>query len=169
MLKELLVEEMRDILHAENQLVKALPKMIRAAHTPPLKSALENHLRETQGQVERLQEAFELLGEKAKGKPCKGMQGLIEEGQEVIKDGKEQEEAIADLALIGAGQRVEHYEISAYGTARTMAEQLGLSKVAKLLSQSLSEEEKADQTLTKIALPLLKTANQLNQEEMATR
>ena len=159
MLKELLIDELQDIYHAEGQLVKALPKMAKAANSSELKEAFQNHLTETQGRVRRLNQAFELLGEKAKGKVCKGMQGLVEEGQEAITDGKEKEDPIADLALIGAAQRVEHYEISAYGTARTIAEQLGQDEVVQLLEQTLEEEKNADETLSKIAGPLLEESN----------
>jgi len=154
MLKELLVDELQDIYHAERQLVKALPKMAKAANAPELREAFQNHLVETQGQVERLNQAFELLGEKAKGKVCKGMLGLVEEGQETITDGKAKENSIADLALIGAAQRVEHYEIAAYGNARTIAEQLGQDEVVQLLEETLKEEKTADDLLTKISRPL---------------
>jgi len=164
-LKEVLVEEMQDLLHAENQLVKALPKMTRAAKSPDLKSAFERHTEETRGHVERLQQAFELLGVKAKAKPCKGMQGLVEEGQEKISEGKEKEAAAADLGLVAAAQKVEHYEISGYGTIRTIAEQLGENKVAKLFAQTLSEEEKTDKLLTKLSPPLLEAAAEQVEEE----
>jgi len=164
-LKELLVEELQDLLHAEGQLVKALPKMARAAKSGELKSAFTTHLEETKGQVERLKQVFELLGEKAKAKPCKGMQGLIEEGQEKITDGKEKEDVVADLGLVAAAQKVEHYEISGYGTARAIAEQLGETKVAKLLAQTLSEEEKTDKLLTQLSPPLLEQAAEEPEEE----
>src|SRR5580698_8006555 len=114
-LKELLVEQLQDLLHAETQLTGALPKMAKAAHHPRLKEAFEKHLVQTQGHVERLREDFEMLGEKAEPKPCKAMMGLIEEGQETIDEGAEREPLTADLSLIAAAQRVEHYEISAYG------------------------------------------------------
>ena len=165
LLQELLTEELKDLLHAENQLVKALPKMAKAAKDPDLKSAFEDHLEETKGHVERLKQAFEMLEEKPRAKPCKGMAGLIEEGQEVITEGKEMEEAPADLALIGAAQRVEHYEIAAYGTARAIAEQMERQDIVKLLSQTLAEEEKADKLLTQIAQPLLETAQQGGEEQ----
>jgi Mn-containing catalase len=164
-LQELLIEEMKDLLHAEGQLVKALPKMARAAHEPKLKQAFQSHLEETKGHVERLKQAFELLGAKARAKPCKGMQGLVEEGQEQITEGKEKEDAVADLMIVGAAQKVEHYEISGYGTCRTLAEQLGQSKVAKLLQQTLQEEEKADKLLTQLSPPLLAEAAQQPEEE----
>src|ERR1700681_4423850 len=134
MLQDVLIDEMQDLLHAENQLVKALPKMAKAANSDELGNAFKDHLEQTKGHVERLKQVFELLGVKAKAKPCKGMAGLLEEGQEVITDGKEMEEAPADLALIGAAQRVEHYEIAAYGTARAIAEQMERRDIVKLLS-----------------------------------
>src|SRR5687767_168265 len=155
MIEELLVEQLRDLVNAEGQLVKALPKMVKAARSEGLKLALENHLEETKAQVERLKEAFDLVGVPAKGKPCKGMQGLLEEGDEVIADGQEMDDAGADLALIAAAQKVEHYEISAYGTARTMAGQIGLPAVADLLCKSLAEEEVADNLLSQLARELM--------------
>ncbi|MBV8070319.1 MAG: ferritin-like domain-containing protein [Acidobacteriaceae bacterium] len=157
-LQEVLVEEMRDLLHAEAQLVKALPKMAKAARDPKLKQAFQKHTEETKGHVERLKQAFELLGEKPKAKPCRAMLGLVEEGQEQMEEGKEKEDVAADLTLVTAAQKVEHYEIAGYGTVRTMAEQLGLSKVARLLSQTLAEEEKTDKLLTQLSAPLLESA-----------
>jgi Uncharacterized protein conserved in bacteria len=157
-LKELLVEELQDLLNAENQIVGALPKMADAANDSTLKMAFEKHLIQTQGQVERLKSALELLGEGADSKLCKGMKGLLEEGQETIEDGEDQDELAADLALIAAAQKVEHYEISGYGTARCLAKQLGEREVAKLLSQTLGEEEAADFLLTEITKPLLQQA-----------
>ena len=154
-IEELLVEQLRDLLNAEGQLVKAIPKMVKAASAESLKFAFENHLEETKQQVERLKEVFALLGVPAKGKPCKGMAGLLEEGEEVIEEGKEKEDAAADLGLIAAAQKVEHYEISAYGTARTMAGQAGLPAVAELLNKSLAEEEVADNLMTQIARELM--------------
>ena len=155
MIEQLLVEQLRDLLNAEGQLVKALPKMVNAARGESLRFALEHHLEETKEQVERLKEVFDLVGTAAKGKPCKGMQGLIEEGNEVMEEGKELEDAAADLALIAAAQKVEHYEISGYGTARTMAGQIGLPAVAELLNKSLAEEEIADNLMTQLARELM--------------
>jgi len=154
-IKELLVEQLQDVLHAERQLVGALPKMIEASHHPILKQAFEKHLAETEVHVERLQSIFELLGEKAEPKPCRAMMGLIEEGQETIKQGSDKEPMAADLALIAAAQRVEHYEISSYGTLRVLARQLGEVECARLLSQTLGDEESADFKLTAIADPLI--------------
>jgi Mn-containing catalase len=164
-LEELLVEEMQDLLHAESQLVKALPKMAKAANDPKLREAFQKHLEETKGHVERLKQAFDLLGAKAKAKPCKGMLGLVEEGQEIIEEGKEKEDAAADLALAAAAQKVEHYEISGYGTVRTMAERAGHTKVARLLAQTLAEEEKTDKLLTQLSSPLLDQADQNGGEQ----
>jgi len=155
MLQDLLVEEMQDLLHAETQVLKALPKMEKAAHSNELKLAFQRHLQETQEQVERLRQSFELLGVKAKPKECKGMAGLLEEGEEMIKEGKGMDDVASDLALIAAAQKVEHYEISGYGTARTMAMQIGRSEIANLLSKTLAEEEKTDNLLTQVARPLM--------------
>jgi Mn-containing catalase len=156
MVEALLVEQLQDLLHAEGQLVKALPKMVDAAASEPLKFAFSHHLDETTAHVARLKEAFTLLGEEAEAKPCKGMAGLIEEGEEVIEEGSEAGgEIAADLALIAAAQKVEHYEISAYGTARTLAGQAGLPTVSALLSKTLAEEETADNLLTQIARELM--------------
>src|SRR4051812_37797568 len=116
-LKELLIDQLQDLLHAESQLMDALPKMAEAAKGPRLKTAFEKHLAQTEVHVTRLRRVFELLGEQAKPKPCKAMMGLIEEGAETIEEGEEKEPIAADLSLIAAAQRVEHYEISAYGTA----------------------------------------------------
>ena len=157
--KELLIDSLQDLLHAETQLTGALPKMAQAAAHPKLKEAFEKHLGQTQVHVERLRRVFELLGEKAQPKPCKAMMGLIEEGQEVISEGADKQPGIADLALIGAAQKVEHYEISAYGTARGLARQLGEIESAKLLSHTLGEEESADFLLTLISEPLLQQAS----------
>jgi Mn-containing catalase len=154
-IEELLVEQLRDLLHAEGQLVKALPRMVKAARGEALKFALEHHLEETKLQAERLKEVFALVGVAPKSKPCKGMAGLIEEGEDVIQENKSQDDVSADLALIAAAQKVEHYEISAYGTARTMAGQVGLPAVAELLNKSLAEEEIADNLMTQLARELM--------------
>jgi Mn-containing catalase len=157
-ISDLLMDELRDILHAEKQLTKALPKMAEAARYDRLRECFEEHLAETEGQIERLNECFSLLGETARAKPCKGMMGLVEEGQEVMKEGEDKEDALADLALIGAAQRVEHYEISGYTTAKNLAQQLRHSAVVALLSKSLAEEENADQLLSQIARTLMSVA-----------
>jgi len=157
-LKELLVNEMRDLLDAEKQLVKALPEMAKAARNPRLKEALQKHLTQTERHVERLNQAFEIIGEKPETKSCKGMIGLIEEGKERIQELKNQEDIAGDLGLIAAAQKVEHYEISAYGTIRHLARQLGEREMATLLSHTLGEEESADYLLTEISKPLLQEA-----------
>ncbi len=167
-LDELLINELRDILHAEKQLTKALPKMAEAARFDQLRELFEIHLAETEAQVERLNECFELLGKTPRAKPCKGMQGLVEEGQEVIDEGEKKEDAAADLALIGAAQRVEHYEISGYTTARNLAQQLRHSAVVALLSKSLAEEENADQLLNQVARSLMSVAKMPAAIEQAT-
>lgn len=158
-LKELLVEQLQDLLNAENQIVGALPKMVDAAHNNKLREAFDKHLLQTRDHVERLKSALQLLGESAESKPCKGMKGLLEEGAETIEDGEEQEPLTADLALIASAQKVEHYEISGYGTARCLARQLGEREVAVLLSHTLGEEESADFLLTEITKPLLQEAS----------
>jgi Mn-containing catalase len=154
-LEELLIDELRDILHAEKQLTKALPKMAAAARFDQLRELFELHLTETEGQIERLGECFELLGKTPRAKACKGMQGIVEEGQEVMEEATDKEDAAADLALIGAAQRVEHYEISGYTTARNLAQQLRQTAIVALLTKSLSEEENADQLLGQVARSLM--------------
>jgi ferritin-like metal-binding protein YciE len=148
-LGELLVDELKDLYSAENQIIKALPKMAKAASSPDLKRAFERHLEETRRQVERLNQIGESLEVKLTGKKCKGMEGLIEEGKEVMEE--DFDDDTLDAGLIGAAQKVEHYEIAGYGTARTHAEMLGYSKIAKLLQQTLDEEGAADKKLTQIA------------------
>jgi ferritin-like metal-binding protein YciE len=147
-LKELYIDELRDIYNAENQLTKALPKMAKAATSEELRAGFEEHLEQTTGHVQRLEQIFKELGEKPTGKKCKGMQGLIEEGKEMIE---EQEGETLDAGLISAAQRVEHYEIAAYGCVRTYAELLGEDEAAELLEETLNEEKETDQKLTKLA------------------
>jgi Mn-containing catalase len=152
---ESLVEHLRDMLHAEKQLVKALPKMARAAHSEQLKDAFELHLAETETHVERLNEILELLGEgTARAKPCRGMLGLIEEGEEVMNANKKREPYAADLNLIAAAHKVEHYEITSYTTARNLANQLRLPDVSRLLQMTLAEEQNTDLLLDQIQRPL---------------
>jgi len=167
-LEELLIDQMQDLYDAEKQLVKALPKMAKAANSEELQQAIRDHLEETTNQVVRLEQAFEHLQKQPKTKPCKAMRGLIEEGSEVI-----QEDANApfnDLGLIAAAQRVEHYEISAYGTAKAMAEQLGQDEVVALLEETEDEEKAADSKLSDIAEGLYedaKNASSQGEEEEA--
>ena len=149
---------MRDLLHAEKQLTKALPKMVKAAQSEQLTALIETHLAETEEQVNRLTEGLKLLDAPARAKPCKGMMGLLEEGEEVMSHGKKMDPAGADLALIGAAQKVEHYEMAGYITARNLAQQLKLPDVVHLLQLSLAEEENADQLLNQVARPLMSSA-----------
>ena len=148
-LQELLVEEMRDIYNAEKQLLKALPKMAKTATNPQLRKAFETHTRETEGHVQRLEKAFEKLGKKASGKKCAAMEGLIEEGKEMM--GEDMDEETMDAALIAIAQKVEHYEIASYGTVRTWAQQVGDEQLARVLQQTLDEEGKTDKLLTQLA------------------
>jgi ferritin-like metal-binding protein YciE len=148
-LLELLVDELKDLYHAENQLVKALPKMAKAAADPELKAAFTGHLAETRGHVERLAKALKILGAAAKGKTCHAMEGLVEEGGEAI--GTSGPAAVRDANLIGAAQRVEHYEIAAYGTAKAFASVLGEYKVVDLLQATLDEEGAANDKLNSIS------------------
>ena len=157
-IEELLVDELRDILHAEKQLVKALPKMAKAARSMQLQRLIAHHLEETETQVERLNESLRLLGAPARAKPCKGMAGLVEEGEEVMSEGKKKDDAPADLGLIGAAQRVEHYEIAAYTTARNLALQLHRPDIVEMLTLSLGEEQNASQLLDQLAQPLMSVA-----------
>lgn len=150
--RDLLVEELKDLFSAENQLVKALPKMAKAATSEELREAFEKHLQQTEVHVQRLEEIGAELNESMKGKTCKAMKGLIEEGKEIMEE--DATPALLDLALIGAAQKVEHYEIAGYGTARTLAELAGESKVAKILQETLDEEGETDKLLTEIAMEL---------------
>jgi len=148
-LEELFIHELKDIHSAETQLVKALPKMAKAASNESLKAAFEEHLSETEEHVSRIEQIMENFDGSAGGKTCKAMQGLIAEGEEVIKE--DAEAAVKDAALIIAAQKVEHYEISAYGSARAMAEALGYDDIADLLSTTLDEESMTDESLTALA------------------
>lgn len=148
-LRTLFIDELRDIYHAERQLVRALPKMAKAATSSDLRDALESHLAETEEHVSRVEQAFELLNESAKTKACAGMQGIVEEGSEVIKD--HEKGAALDAGIIAGGQRAEHYEMAAYGTLMAWAKALGHDDVAELLSASLEEEKAADKKLSEIA------------------
>ena len=148
-LKKLYVDELKDLYSAENQLVKALPKMVKAASSEQLRKGFEQHLEQTKEHVARLEEIFRSLDESPKGKKCMGMEGLIKEGAEVI--GEKFEDAVMDAALIGAAQRVEHYEIAAYGTVREFARILDEPKHAFLLEQTLTEEKETDEQLTEVS------------------
>jgi ferritin-like metal-binding protein YciE len=149
---DLLLQELKDLYSAENQLVKALPKMAKAATAPELKEAFEQHLAQTEEHVARLEQIASQLDESLRGKKCKAMEGLIEEGKEVMQE--DGEPVMIDLALIGAAQKVEHYEIASYGTARTLAELSGQDRIAKILQETLDEEGETDKKLTDIAMEL---------------
>jgi ferritin-like metal-binding protein YciE len=157
-LKDLYIDELKDLYSAENQLVKALPKMANAASSEDLRAGLEEHLEQTKGHVQRLEIIFEQLGESPKGKKCKGMAGLIEEGSEAIK---EHDGPILDAALIGAAQRVEHYEMAGYGTVIAFAAELGESKHVSLLNETLEEEKATDEKLSKLAGDINSEANRI--------
>jgi ferritin-like metal-binding protein YciE len=148
-LKHLYLEELRDLYDAENQLIKALPKLAKNAESEELRSGIEKHLEQTKEHARRIEQIFESMDEKAKTKKCKGMQGIISEGNEALKDGLEG--AVRDAAIIAGAQRVEHYEIAAYGAVREFAETLGETEAASLLAQTLDEEKETDQKLTQIA------------------
>lgn len=145
----LYIEELRDLYNAENQLVKALPKMAKAASSPELQQAFEDHLEQSKEHIERLDEIFEKLDKKPTGKTCHGMKGLVEEGSEII--GEKGEDFVIDAGLIAAAQKVEHYEIASYGTVRAWAEMLGDDDAAELLLQTLDEEDETDKKLTEMA------------------
>lgn len=159
-MEELLIDELKDLYNAEKQITKALPKLVRATTSEQLKQAFQSHLEETEGHVERLEKAFEILGKAARGKTCHGMQGVLEEGAEVIEE--TEKSPLRDAALIAAAQRVEHYEMAAYGSVREYAKLLGQDEIASLLEATLEEEKAADEKLTSIA------ASSVNREAKST-
>jgi ferritin-like metal-binding protein YciE len=148
-LRKLYVEELKDLYSAEKQILQALPKMVKKATNPQLKNAFQEHLEVTQVHVERLERIFEGLGKPARGKKCKAMEGLLEEGKEMMAE--DMEDDVMDAALISAAQRVEHYEMAGYGTVRTWAQEMGETAAAKLLQETLDEERNADKSLTQLA------------------
>jgi ferritin-like metal-binding protein YciE len=150
-LQDLYLTELKDVYDAENRIVEALPKMAEAAKSPDLRQAFEKHLQETLGHVDRLERIFQDMGEAPKGQKCKGMEGLLDEGEEMIDMGEDAPDTVNDAALISAAQRVEHYEIAAYGTLRTFARQLGREQDAQLLNETLQEEGQTDKKLTTLA------------------
>ncbi len=152
-LQDLLVLELKDLYDAEQQIMDALPRMAEAASHPELRHAFEQHLETTREQVQRLDRIFDDLGEKPMGHKCKGMEGLIREGREMIEQAGDS--SVRDAGLIGAAQRIEHYEIASYGTARAFAERLGMNEAAQLLQQTLDEEGETDQRLTTLAEQLV--------------
>jgi ferritin-like metal-binding protein YciE len=164
-LRQLYVNELKDLYNAETQLVKVLPKMAKASSNAELRQGFEEHLRQTSEHVSRLEQIFEMLGEKATGTKCLGMEGLVKEGAETMSEGYE--DALMDAAIIGAAQKVEHYEIAGYGTVRTFAELLGENEHVSLLEQTLEEEKETDQKLTQLAEEINSQAAQ--GEEMGSR
>jgi ferritin-like metal-binding protein YciE len=148
-LMKLFEAELKDIYWAEKALTKAIPKMVKNATSPELKTALENHLAQTQEQVKRVEEVFNLLEKKATSKECEAMAGLIKEGEEIMEECEEG--AMCDAGIISAGQKIEHYEIASYGTLRQFADTLGLKEISKLLQQTLAEEKAADELLSQVA------------------
>jgi len=151
-MEDLFVEKLRDIHDAERRILRALPKMVKAASSEELSSAFEEHLQQTEGHVTRLEQIFDTLGKPPTRKSCHGMMGILEEGEETM--GKDVPEAVLDAALIAAAQEVEHYEIGAYGTLRTWAELMGQEQIARLLQETLQEEEETDEKLTQLAEPI---------------
>ncbi len=166
-LRELYIDELRDLYSAETQLVKALPKMAKGAANDQLRNGFEEHLRQTSEHVSRLEQIFEQLGEKASGKKCLGMEGLVKEGAETLKE--EYGDDVKDAAIIGAAQRVEHYEMAGYGTVRAFAELLGENEHVSLLEQTLEEEKQADQKLTDLAEEINQQAAQGEEQESAPK
>lgn len=164
-LKELYLDELKDLYNAENQLVKALPKLAKAAASEELRAGFEEHLEQTRGHVSRLEQIFKSLGENPKGKKCKGMEGLVEEGSEIIEE--DFEDSVKDAGLIGAAQRVEHYEIAAYGTVKTFADTLGHTEHVSLLEETLEEEKETDAKLTDLAKTINVQAGKAVQGESA--
>lgn len=162
-LEDAFVEELRDVLSAERQLVNALPKMAKAAANDELRAAIEMHLEETEAQIERLEQVFELLGHAARAKKCEAMEGLVAEGQSIMEEDAEPE--VLDALLISAAQKVEHYEIATYGTLCAWAEALGQDEALELLKQTLDEEESADEKLSGIAVTV--NASALPSDEVA--
>jgi ferritin-like metal-binding protein YciE len=162
-MEELLLEELKDLYDAEKQLVRALPKFVKAASDEELGSAFRHHLDQTKGQVERLEQVFDILGAKPKSKACKGMKGVVEEVAEVLNE--DASESLADSAMIGAAKKVEHYEIAAYDNARMLAQAIGKNDAAQLLQQTLGEEDEADRKLTQIAKRLVKEAGRVASSE----
>lgn len=163
-LHELFMDNLKDLYDAEHQVTEALPRMEQAAKSWELKQGFRAHLRETEGQIKRLEQVFDLMGKKPSRKKCKGMAGLLKEGDELMKEDADPD--VTDAGLIGAAQKVEHYEIAAYGTLRTFAQTMGHSEAARLLQQNLNEEGAADKKLTDIAQ---RSVNAKAMEEMAGR
>ena len=149
-LEDLFLHMLKDVYHAEKQILRALPKMAKNAESDELRTAFETHREETAVQVERLEQVFELLGKRARGEPCEAIQGLIEEGKEIMEEAEDPD--VMDAGLIAAAQAIEHYEIARYGTLKAWADQLGMKDAARLIDQTLQEEKKTDQLLSQLAV-----------------
>jgi ferritin-like metal-binding protein YciE len=167
-LHELFVEQLKDLYDAEHQLIKALPKLAKASSSEELRNAFQEHLEKTEQHAQRIEQIFDAMGQTAKAQKCKGMEGLVKEGSEIIKE-EDVEDEVKDAGLIAAAQRVEHYEIAGYGTVRTYANLLGESEAANLLQQTLEEEKEADQTLNQIAEQINVEAREAKAQEGASR
>jgi len=165
-LRQLYIDELRDLYNAETQMVKALPKMAKASSNDELRQAFEEHLRQTSEQVSRLEQIFEMLDEKPTGKKCLGMEGLVKEAAETMRE--DYEDPVMDAGIIGAAQRVEHYEIAGYGTVRTLAELLGEDQHVTLLEQTLEEEKQTDQKLTDLAKEINPKGMEVGRQEEET-
>lgn len=164
-LRELYVEKLKDLYSAENQIIRALPRMIKGATTPELQQALQDHLKVTEGHVRRIEQITQSMNKSPRGKKCSGMEGLLQEGKELLQEQAESD--VLDAGIIAAAQGVEHYEIAGYGTARTWAEMLGEGKAARLLEQTLQEEKQADELLTQLAESFINAAaEQAENQEM---
>ena len=166
-LNDLFLDGLKDVFHAEKQVLRALPKMARAVNSDELRQSLENHREETQGQIERLERVFELVEKRASGKVCQAMQGLVEEGQEHLEEYKDS--PALDAAVIASNQGIEHYEIARYGTLRTWAQQLGMNEAAQLLEETLEEEKKTDALLTQMAESMANEEAESGQSEEEER
>lgn len=164
-LSDLFHDTLKDIYFAENKIIKTLPKMAKAAQSKELAAAFNKHLKETQGQVKRLDQVFKIIGKPARGKPCEAINGITEEGAEIMKEYRGM--PALDAGLLSAAQAVEHYEISRYGTLRTWAEQLGMSDAAELLQQTLDEEEATDHTLSELATSVINVEADQDDEDDA--
>jgi ferritin-like metal-binding protein YciE len=165
-LNDAYLEELKDLYDAEHQITEALPKMVEAAHNSQLKTAFKTHLKQTEGQIKRLEQVFESLGKTASRKPCSGMKGILAEGKEKLKEASEADPDTLDAALIAAAQHVEHYEMAGYGCVRTWAKELGFKDQAQLLQQTLDEEGETDKLLTQLAESKINLAAEGNGQQM---
>lgn len=162
-LNDLFLDGLRDVYHAEKQIMRTLPKMAKSTEMEELRAAFEQHLEETRGQIERLEQVFEMVNKRASGKPCEAMQGLVEEGKEIMEEFEDS--PALDAGLIATAQAIEHYEIARYGTLKAWAEQLGMDEAVELLEETLAEEKRTDELLTKLALEEANRRAEAGEEE----